>query len=58
MLLTYRLPDYNLVDVSGRIKELLQPMLDVPVSKMQLSGWVNKYDGRMADDVSTDLLYF
>ena len=43
------------VHVSVRIKELLQPMIDVAVSKMQLSGWVNKFGDKVADDVSTYL---
>ena len=46
------------VYVSVRIKELLQPMIDVPVSKMQLSGWVNKFGDKVADDVSTAIRYF
>ena len=47
-----------LINVSVRIKELLQSTLDLPVSKMQLSGWVNKYDNGVADDVSTPVFNF
>jgi len=46
------------VYVSVKIKELLQPLIEVPVSKMQLSGWVNKFGDKVADDVSAAISYF
>jgi len=36
----------------GKIKELLSAELDVPVSKMELHGWIHKNDALIQDTVS------
>jgi len=37
---------------SGKIKELLSDELDIPVSKMELHGWIHKNDALIQDTVS------
>ena len=37
--------------ISGRIKELLEAQLNVPISKQELRGWVNKNDRNMSNEV-------
>ena len=37
--------------ISGRIKELLEAQLNVPASRQELRGWVNKNDRNMSDNV-------
>jgi len=41
-----------LVTFSGKIKELLSAELDIPVSKMELHGWIHKNDALIQDTVS------
>ena len=41
------------LDISGRIKELLEAQFNVPVAKQDLRGWVNKNDRNISDEVST-----
>lgn len=36
---------------AGRIKELLEAQLNVPVAKQELRGWVNKNDRNMSNSV-------
>jgi len=36
----------------GKIKELLSAELDIPVSKMELRGWIHKNDALIQDTVS------
>jgi len=35
----------------GKIKELLSAELDIPVSKMELHGWIHKNDALIQDTV-------
>lgn len=37
---------------SGKIKELLSAELEIPVSKMELHGWIHKNDALIQDTVS------
>jgi len=37
---------------TGKIKELLSVELDIPVSKMELHGWIHKNDALIQDTVS------
>jgi len=37
---------------SGKIKELLSAELDIPVSEMELHGWIHKNDALIQDAVS------
>lgn len=40
-----------LVTSLGKIKELLSAELDIPVSKMELHGWIHKNDALIQDTV-------
>jgi len=41
---------------SGKIKELLSAELDIPVSKMELRGWIHKNDALIQDEASVYIM--
>ena len=49
LLISYLMLIY--VSIAGRIKELLEAQLNVPISRQELRGWVNKNDRNLSNNV-------